>query len=263
MEKLLIVNADDFGFSRGQNYGIIECHRKGLVSSTTAMVTSPWITHAAELSRVNPELGVGLHFVLTWGKPLTPMKSLVNARGEFGKWLWEYAEQGHIDASDIRAELEAQFDRFVTLFKRMPTHIDSHHFVHMLPAIYPTVEQFAAEKSLPIRLDRNDIQKFGLMVNTPDSTEYFDARFYGPEISEALFLQLLDESSARNNQSIEIMCHPAFIDSELQKSTYCEPRVKEVDILTSLSLKQEVERRGYRIVSFAAINTSTTHEEQQ
>lgn len=28
MERLLIVNADDFGLSKGQNYGIIEACRK-------------------------------------------------------------------------------------------------------------------------------------------------------------------------------------------------------------------------------------------
>ena len=30
MERLLIVNADDFGLSKGQNYGIIEACRMGL-----------------------------------------------------------------------------------------------------------------------------------------------------------------------------------------------------------------------------------------
>ena len=30
MAHLLIVNADDFGLSRGQNYGIVECHRHGI-----------------------------------------------------------------------------------------------------------------------------------------------------------------------------------------------------------------------------------------
>lgn len=258
MEKLLIVNADDFGFSRGQNYGIIECHRKGLVTSTTAMVTSPWAAHAAELSRAHLNLGVGLHFVLTWGKPLTAMTCLVNEHGESGKWLWEYAEQGRLDAAEIRAELEAQFEKFVQIFGRAPTHIDSHHFMHMLPAIYPVVETFAAEKALPVRLDRNDIQKFGLTPQRPLSTDYFDPNFYGEEISEALFLQILDDSSARGEQSIEVMCHPAFIDQPLLKSAYCQPRAKEVEILTSQSLKQEVERRGYRLGSFASLTPAVT-----
>lgn len=256
MDKLLIVNADDFGISPGQNYGIIECYKNGVVSSTTAMVTSPWIEHAAALSRENPGLGVGLHFVLTRGRPLTAMKSLVDEKGETGKWLWEYAEQGRIGSDEIRTELEAQFDRFVSIFGRLPTHIDSHHFIHMLPAIYPTVERFTAEKALPIRLDRNDIKKFGLTTNTPRSTDYFDASFYDTGVSETRFLQLLDDSVRRGEQSIEIMCHPAFIDNVLLQSAYCYPRVNEVEILTSPHLKQEIERRGYRLTSFAGVNPS-------
>lgn len=39
MENLLIVNADDFGLSKGQNYGIIEACRRGVVTSTTAPLT--------------------------------------------------------------------------------------------------------------------------------------------------------------------------------------------------------------------------------
>ena len=35
MERVLIVNADDFGLSKGQNYGIVEACRNGVVTSTT------------------------------------------------------------------------------------------------------------------------------------------------------------------------------------------------------------------------------------
>lgn len=45
MSKRLIINADDFGLCRAQNYGI-ECVIH-IVSSTTAIVTSPAIEHAA------------------------------------------------------------------------------------------------------------------------------------------------------------------------------------------------------------------------
>ena len=41
MENLLIVNADDFGLSKGQNYGIIEACRRGVVTSTTALMSCP------------------------------------------------------------------------------------------------------------------------------------------------------------------------------------------------------------------------------
>ncbi|MCS5807569.1 ChbG/HpnK family deacetylase [Klebsiella pneumoniae subsp. pneumoniae] len=50
MERVLIVNADDFGLSKGQNYGIIEglSQRRG-VTSTTALVNGAAIDHAAQL----------------------------------------------------------------------------------------------------------------------------------------------------------------------------------------------------------------------
>lgn len=51
MERVLIVNADDFGLSKGQNYGIIEACRNGVVTSTTALVNGAAIDHAAQLSR--------------------------------------------------------------------------------------------------------------------------------------------------------------------------------------------------------------------
>lgn len=83
MDKLLIVNADDFGLSRGINYGIIDAHRHGVVTSTTAMMTTNGIEHAAQLSAETPSLAVGLHFVLSYGTPMTAMPSCN------GKGAWE------------------------------------------------------------------------------------------------------------------------------------------------------------------------------
>lgn len=76
MERVLIVNADDFGLSKGQNYGIVEACRNGVVTSTTALVNGAAIDHAVQLSRDIPALAVGMHFVLTLGRPLTPMPAL-------------------------------------------------------------------------------------------------------------------------------------------------------------------------------------------
>lgn len=69
MENLLIVNADDFGLSKGQNYGIIEACRRGVVTSTTALINGEAVEHAAQLSRELPELGVGMHCADAWVAP--------------------------------------------------------------------------------------------------------------------------------------------------------------------------------------------------
>ncbi len=249
MDKLLIVNADDFGLCKAQNYGIIEAFHHGVVTSTTAMMNTATVGHAAELSAAHPELAVGMHFVLTLGRPLTPMPGLVR-NDVLGKWIWEQAEAETLPLDEIERELACQFARFIELFGRPPTHIDSHHHVHMIPQIFPLVESFAKEKDLPMRIDRDAVRKDSIVLHGARSTQGFDSGFYGDNITETLFLNTLENAIERQENSLEIMCHPSFIDHTILASQYCYPRLTELDILTSASLKQAISERGFRLGSF-------------
>ncbi|KMK15696.1 hypothetical protein ABW06_03565 [Pluralibacter gergoviae] len=249
MERILIVNADDFGLSRGQNYGIVEACRNGLVTSTTALVNGEAIVHAAGLSRTLPELAVGMHFALTLGKPLTAMPGLTRD-GRLGKWIWEMAEAGALPLDEIRRELIAQYQRFIDLFGAAPTHIDSHHHVHMIPPVFAIVAAFAKEMGVPVRIDRALQQRDGLDAAGLRSSDGFSSVFYGNGVSEALFLEVLETSIAAGERSLEVMCHPAFVDNTIMGSAYCYPRLAELEILTSASLQQEVAMKGYRLGSY-------------
>lgn len=55
----------------------------------------------------------------------------------------------------------------MTLFGRPPTHIDSHHHVHMQPQIYPLVEAFALAHDLPLRIDREEAKRRDIALQTP------------------------------------------------------------------------------------------------
>ncbi|MFU0880198.1 chitin disaccharide deacetylase [Kluyvera cryocrescens] len=248
MERLLIVNADDFGLSKGQNYGILDACKNGLVTSTTALVNGAAIDHAASLSRRTPELAVGMHFVLTLGEPLSPMPGLTR-EGKLGKWIWQVAEEGALPMDEIAHELECQYNRFVELFDAEPTHFDSHHHVHMIPQIFPLVAEFAESKGIAIRIDRSIAYPF-VIPEGLRSSDGFSSEFYGEAISDALFLQTLDSSAARGEQSVEVMCHPAFVDNTIMGSAYCYPRLAELDVLTSDSLKYAIAERGYRLGTY-------------
>lgn len=69
--KKLIVNADDFGFSKAVTDAILDCHSNGIVTSTTLMSNMPFAEYAASKAKVFPMLSVGLHMTLTEGKPLS------------------------------------------------------------------------------------------------------------------------------------------------------------------------------------------------
>lgn len=249
MDRILIVNADDFGLSKGQNYGIAEACRHGLVTSTTAMVNADAAEHAAELSRTLPSLATGMHFVLTLGEPLTAMPGLTR-EGKLGKWLWQMAEEDTLPLEEIRRELAAQYVRFVALFGCEPTHIDSHHHVHMIPQIFPLVAEFAKEKGVAMRVDRALARRDGLDAGGLRSSDAFSSAFYGESISESLFMQVLDDSAAAGEKSLEVMCHPAFVDNTIMGSAYCYPRLAELEVLTSAALEQAIAQKGYRLGTY-------------
>jgi hypothetical protein len=62
MARRVIFNADDFGASTGINRAIVDCHRQGVVTSTSFMVTGRAAADAVALSRDHPGLAIGLHW---------------------------------------------------------------------------------------------------------------------------------------------------------------------------------------------------------
>lgn len=154
--KLLIVNADDFGLNAAANAGIVECHRAGSVTSTTLMANAPALEEAVDLAHAHPALGIGLHFNLTWGRPLSEparVPSLVDAAGSLlGRdQLGRRAVTGGLRAEEIALELSAQFQRLRALGIPV-THIDSHQHVHAFAPVFSAVATLCRQEGLPMRV---------------------------------------------------------------------------------------------------------------
>lgn len=61
----VIFDSDDFGYSHGVNYGIMDAYQRGILTSTTLMANMPGFEHAVKLRKEMPRLGVGVHLTLT------------------------------------------------------------------------------------------------------------------------------------------------------------------------------------------------------
>lgn len=246
--KRLIVNADDLGRTHGINTGVFEAHRVGIVTSATAMVNYEGIHEAARLSRENPGLGIGLHIALTGGRtalPAAAVPSLVDASGAQPK-----KPEGLAGAtgSEIAAEIEAQFSKFVTLFGRRPTHLDSHHHSHRRPEVFEAVCAVARREGLPVRNAGGDmgalLQSLGLKSNDAFEESFFDQ---GVSVAHLVFIieRLVDGTT-------ELMCHPAHDDAELAaSSSYAAVRVKELQALCDPRVRTAIDRAGVRLVTFS------------
>jgi predicted glycoside hydrolase/deacetylase ChbG (UPF0249 family) len=88
MSIRLIVNADDFGFTRDVNAGIIEAHRKGILTAATLMANGAAFDDAVKLARSWPTLDVGCHLVLVQGQSVAdPSRALPATLGELARVL--------------------------------------------------------------------------------------------------------------------------------------------------------------------------------
>ena len=247
--RLLIVNADDFGRSSGVDRGIVRAHHEGIVTSTTFMTNTPDTPHAATLVRETPSLDLGVHLVLTYAKSLSDparIPSLVRDDGSFFRPSELLARE--IDRGQALLEYRAQFDRARELAGRVPTHVDTHHWVHDHPALSWAVCELARETGAAARThtprQRDEYRAKG--VPTPD---HFIREFQHPGHIEVA--DLLAMLSRLANGVTELMCHPGEPDAELvATSAYARERPVELATLTDRRVRDALERERITLTTF-------------
>lgn len=242
----LIVNADDFGYTKGVNYGILEALQQGVVTSTSMMCNFESSAHAFQLMRKYPGLPVGIHFVLTSGRPMRKdVPSLVDTDGNFHK-IKDFVK--HAVPEDIEKELSAQLKYFLSS-GFMPTHIDSHHHIHAEEVVLPIVLKLARQYQLPVRRYAKVQDE---RISSPD---HLIDLFYGEHLSEEYFLSLLEMKG--DYETVEIMTHPAYLDEELlARSSYAWPRIHELSILTNPQLRERLLACGIELISYRELKCS-------
>ena len=159
--KRLIVNADDFGLTSGVNRAIIECHQRGIVTSTTLMANSAEFAGAVESVKrlappvTSPALGIGCHVVLADGGPVLPPSQVpslvVPGTGTFLQLhsaTGETGAQHRFRSEEIEAEATAQFQKIQAAGIRI-SHFDAHKHAHIFPSILKPLLRAAAVCGVP------------------------------------------------------------------------------------------------------------------
>ena len=247
MTRRLIVNADDWGMTRGVSQGILDAHRHGIVTSTTVLVT-------AELDRelvarlLDSGLGIGVHLNLTLGKPLTRGASLTDGQGRLVRDARHAAARAA--AADVRAELEAQAAKFAKVFRRPPTHLDTHHHVGLHAPVRDAVLALARQLGVPVRSQdaaaRARARSAGL--RTPD---YFFGES-GPAAYWAPATTLANLRALPNGVS-EFMTHPGWFDADLAASRYGRQRETEMVGLGTPAARAVAAALGITLCTFAEL----------
>lgn len=243
----LIINADDFGLTKGCNEGIIKALKDGTATDTTIMINMEGCLDAVSLAKSNGIERIGLHLNLTCGKPLLPsdeVKSLVDETGSFYRRVKLLLPS--MDLKEAESELWAQAERFRETGMGL-THLDSHHHIHMYEGLRDIVIDMARQLNVPLRQTgeetRDKIRAKGVRT-----TEYFTWEFYDGGVGVDNLCRIIDRY---HEGTLEIMSHPAVSDDELyRRSSYNSQREKELEVLTSESFKEYIKNRNIQLISF-------------
>jgi len=140
--RQLIINADDFGFTRDVNEGIVEAHEKGILTSTTLMANGEAFVDAVHRARNTPTLDVGAHLVLVGGDSLIPPYQRLPAT------VPELLAAIAARRLRIYDELVAQVRRILAAGIPL-SHLDTHKHTHLLPPVLDAVARIAREFGIP------------------------------------------------------------------------------------------------------------------
>jgi predicted glycoside hydrolase/deacetylase ChbG (UPF0249 family) len=203
----LVVNADDLGLSEGVDAGIVAAHERGIVTGASLMVRRPASAAAPEIAARHPSLSIGLHLEIA----------------------------GDAAESECRSQLAA----FRNLLGRDPTHIDSHHHVHMSEPVASIAREISAELDVPLRAQQIRYEG-GFFGRTEDGRPW-------PEgISVGRLVEIIE---ALPGGWTELGCHPGI--GVRAESSYGAEREQELRALCDPRVRAALESRGIELRGFS------------
>jgi predicted glycoside hydrolase/deacetylase ChbG (UPF0249 family) len=251
--QFLIVNADDFGFSKPINEGICEAYRNGVVTDASLLVRSPYARHALELAQ-GGSLPVGLHIDF-----VTPFAGTgASEFGPNGRFLEELFSREYkkeitrvftsAELLKVRQEIRRQIEDFRQMAGRLPSHLDYHFGLHFLPDVMAIYLMVAEEYGLPVRWGTQYAGENPLVLAPARLCDGFrGVENGGPE----RFACLLEEPW---KGVLEVLCHPGYYTADGLADEYNREREYELQVLTHPQLKARIGEMGIQLVNYDWLN---------
>lgn len=256
--KRLVVNADDFGFTRDVNAGIAEAHTRGILTATTLMANGNAFDHAVELAKSLPSLDIGCHLVLVNGPSLLP------GRPDLPRTLTQLLQRLAMRQIQPYDELKVQIEKIMRAGIR-PRHLDTHKHTHLAFPVLDAVARLSEEFSIPWVRRPFDfplsgggpvpgakrILSRGLQVLRNHFHDRLKRRgccttdyFAGFQLTGYLRTpELVELIRSLPHGLTEFMCHPGYCTDELLASAtrLKESRERELEALTAPEVRQALE----------------------
>ncbi|WP_162463344.1 polysaccharide deacetylase family protein [Paenibacillus psychroresistens] len=280
-DRLVIINADDFGMSTSSNKAIINMHLNAAITSSSVMMPCSAAIEAVSFCKDNDQAHVGIHLTLTCSenyryKPVFQhhsLDSLIMEDGCFPKDL--VTLETSADSSDIELELNAQIELAYSLGIK-PTHLDSHDgsllglatgrdFLEIafdlceryeLPFLLPrkiTEQSFFTQNQKDLFIKRiESADKRGILLI--DDICALPYHLEGNETYESFKAKMIHKIKQITAATTQITMHPALITDELKAITeHYEKREMEYSLFNDPDIKELFEQDDIKLISWKQI----------
>ncbi|MCK5040630.1 MAG: ChbG/HpnK family deacetylase [Candidatus Aenigmarchaeota archaeon] len=206
--KYLIINADDFGYSKIFNEKILNLIENNMISSTTVMVNHINQNQQRQVQKLiklakSHNISIGLHL-------------------EFSNKSFEL-------------ETKKQFDKFISVFRFKPSHLDIHRYGDFKES-FLFIPGFCKRNDLPCRNHNRDTSgvlttKNEVFVGTGKSLE---------ELQQWI-------CNLNDGESYEVMFHPGSYDPESKSALNKDRKLDFINInkINPFLLKNEIKLISY------------------
>ncbi|MDD4201843.1 MAG: ChbG/HpnK family deacetylase [Candidatus Omnitrophica bacterium] len=270
MNKYLIINADDYGFSEKTNQGIIEAYTKGVVSDLSIMAVGVAFEDGITRLKENSITTAGIHVCLT-SDDLKPFRMEYFPKNCFH--LFRDIVSGKIKKQKIYAEIKAQVKKAKEQGLSI-SHMDSHEHVHMFFPITDIFIKIAEEENIPyirypnekiraafIKEPVNFIRSFILKtmclfskkkIKRRISGEFF-GHFHSGRLTKKDVQRFLKETE---KGASEIGCHPGSEDKDpQQRDQWRKNGQNELNIFTDKEVIEQIKTLHIKTISFKDLGT--------
>lgn len=280
-DRLIIINADDFGMTEGTNEAIIQLFDDEAISSASIMMPCSTAKQAIAQSTQKVKSHIGIHLTLSSDenqryRPVfqeRPLYSLMTADGYFHKDI-SYLEN-NADPEEVRIELDAQIQNAI-LFGIEPTHLDSHAGsilgLHAGRDFLEIAFDLCEKYRLPFNIPQNILKQ---TFFSSEQKERFEKRIVSAKKRGIVLIDDMVSLPYRFEQHVEyeeakeqfatliknlkpgitqLTAHPSFITIELKALTPCyRERYIEYKLLNDIDIKPLFLREGIKQISWQHI----------
>lgn len=257
----LLVQSDDYGFTKGVTLGILDAVDNGIITCTGLFVNMGESSKfAAEKMKDYPNTCFGIDFNIVSGPCVADPKlipTLVDENGMFIKSTVRYADPRFSKDGDngelwpyeeVLIEIRAQFEKYVELTGKKPEYLHNHSITAFAKEYVRAISDLSKETGVIYSRNIRAQYQFGGMKGSWNVKPF--------TIENQLKTSALEYVKEHADEMLEFEYaalggHAGFVDNELFKwTTYSIIRCKDHEMYTSDFMKEWIKKNNVQLISY-------------